>query len=57
MLDVMYDIPSNDKICTVVVTKGMIQGTDHPKLIEGVRKSEEDNTKRVKTKSVVENAS
>ncbi len=37
MLDVMYDIPSNDKINKVVVTKASIQGTESPKLLEGER--------------------
>lgn len=38
MLDVMYDLPSNDKICKVVVTKASILGSEQPKLIEGERK-------------------
>ncbi len=39
MLDVMYDIPSNDKICKVVVTKASIEGKESPQLIEGERKN------------------
>lgn len=41
MLDVMYDIPSNEKICKVVVTLDAIKGLDSPKLIEGERKKPE----------------
>ncbi|MEC7278286.1 MAG: ATP-dependent Clp protease ATP-binding subunit ClpX [Bdellovibrionota bacterium] len=37
MLDVMYDIPSNDKINKVLVTKASILGTESPKLLEGER--------------------
>ncbi|GAB4021141.1 MAG: ATP-dependent protease ATP-binding subunit ClpX [Bdellovibrio sp.] len=38
MLDVMYEIPTNDKICKVIVTKDAINGTGTPKIIEGERK-------------------
>ena len=37
MLDVMYDIPSNDKINKVVITKDSILGIESPKLLEGER--------------------
>ncbi|MCR9206107.1 MAG: ATP-dependent Clp protease ATP-binding subunit ClpX, partial [Halobacteriovoraceae bacterium] len=37
MLDVMYDIPSNEKINKVVVTQASILGTEQPKLLEGER--------------------
>lgn len=37
MLDVMYDIPSNDKINKIIVTKASILGEENPKLIEGER--------------------
>jgi len=37
MLDVMYDIPSNDKINKVLVTKDSILGLESPKLLEGER--------------------
>jgi len=37
MLDVMYDIPSNDKINKVVVTKAAILGQETPRLLEGER--------------------
>jgi ATP-dependent Clp protease ATP-binding subunit ClpX len=38
MLDVMYDIPANDKICKCVVTKASIDGEEKPKVIEGPKK-------------------
>lgn len=37
MMDIMYEIPSNDKVCKVVITHDSILGTDTPKLIEGKR--------------------
>lgn len=37
MLDVMYDIPTNDKISKVVITYESILGIRKPELIEGVR--------------------
>ena len=41
MLDVMYDIPSNEKISKVIVTKAAIEGLESPKLVEGERNSPE----------------
>jgi len=38
MLDVMYEIPTNDKICKVLITHDSILGKTSPKLIEGERK-------------------
>ncbi len=35
MLDVMYDIPSNEKVCKLVITKDSILGKELPKVIEG----------------------
>ncbi len=37
MMDIMYEVPANDKICKVVITLESILGTDQPKLIEGER--------------------
>ena len=37
MLDVMYDIPSNDKVNKIIVTKASILGEENPKLEEGER--------------------
>ncbi|MBT4790225.1 MAG: ATP-dependent Clp protease ATP-binding subunit ClpX, partial [Halobacteriovoraceae bacterium] len=39
MLDVMYEIPANDKIGKCVVTEASIKGQEQPKLIEGERKT------------------
>ncbi len=44
MLDVMYDIPSNDKIVKVIVTYDSIIGKEEPKLIEGVREKSKSTT-------------
>lgn len=52
MLDLMYDIPSNDKICKVIISKASILGTAQPTLVEGDKKSSSSNG----TKSI-ENAS
>ncbi len=37
MLDVMYEIPSNDRACKVIVTLDSILGKETPKIIEGQR--------------------
>ena len=39
MLDVMYDIPSNDKVNKVIVTHKAILGKDGPKVLEGPKKN------------------
>ncbi len=39
MLDVMYEIPGNEKIAKCIVTKAAIEGKEQPKLIEGERKT------------------
>lgn len=50
MLDVMYEIPSNEKINKCVVTKEAIEGTEKPKLLEGEKKtSEKDKKSGIKT--------
>ena len=56
MLDVMYEIPGNEKIAKCVVTKASIQGKEQPKLIEGERKVVEKEAK-VKTAKEVNTAS
>ena len=38
MLDIMYDIPSNDKISKVIITMDTIIGKSSPKVIEGPKK-------------------
>lgn len=39
MMDIMYDMPSNDKICKVVITLNSILNKESPRLIEGPRKT------------------
>ena len=39
MLDVMFDIPSNEKVNKVVVTLDSIKGVEPPKLLEGPKKN------------------
>ena len=47
MLDVMYEIPTNDKIAKCIVTKDAIQGKEQPKLIEGEKKKPEEKESKV----------
>ena len=56
MLDVMYDIPSNDKIAKVLVTHDSILGKENPKLIEGEKKFKETKS-TLKSKKDIETAS
>lgn len=58
MLDVMYDIPGNDKICKVVVTMDSILGKEAPRLIEGTKKVSvpAEGTTTFKSKKDVESA-
>ena len=52
MLDVMYEIPTNEKIAKCVVTKAAIQGKEQPKLIEGEKKKpEEKKDKKIESAS------
>lgn len=46
MLDIMYEIPSNPKICKVIVTKDSIEGKSNPETIEGERKMPEPSKKK-----------
>jgi ATP-dependent Clp protease ATP-binding subunit ClpX len=58
MLDVMYEIPGNEKIAKCVVTKAAIQGQERPKLVEGERKlPSEDKKSALGAAKDVENAS
>lgn len=59
MLDVMYDIPSNDKIGKVVVTKQSILGAESPQLIECERKysSSSQGEQSLKSEKGIESAS
>lgn len=52
MLDVMYEIPGNDKVAKCIVTKASIEGIEPPKLIEGERKKFSEPEKKS-----IENAS
>ncbi|MCP4911795.1 MAG: ATP-dependent Clp protease ATP-binding subunit ClpX [Oligoflexia bacterium] len=58
MLDVMYEVPSNDKICKVVVTKDSIQGKCSPTVIEGERKQPpaDEESSTFKSKKSIESA-
>ncbi len=38
MLEIMYEVPSNDKICKIIVTLSSIKGLEQPKLVEGEKK-------------------
>ena len=55
MLDVMYELPSNEKISKCVVTKSAILGQERPKLIEGERSKPDKPSSDSETK--IENAS
>jgi len=57
MLDVMFEIPTNDKINKVIITHESIVGAENPKLIEGERKSKEMAKPNLKTKDTIESAS
>ena len=57
MLDVMYDIPSNDKVYKVVITKESIQGISPPELIEGERKLLAEKNTTLKSHKTIETAS
>ncbi|MCO4754695.1 MAG: ATP-dependent Clp protease ATP-binding subunit ClpX [Bacteriovoracaceae bacterium] len=57
MLDVMYEIPANEKIGKCVVTKDSILGKERPKLIEGERKKTEPTKSSIKSAKDIENAS
>jgi ATP-dependent Clp protease ATP-binding subunit ClpX len=53
MLDVMYEVPSNDKVSKVIVTLDSIAGRGHPKIVEGERKvSRKPGQDEVKTKTI-----
>jgi ATP-dependent Clp protease ATP-binding subunit ClpX len=60
MLDVMYDIPANEKVCKVIVTMDSVTGRGTPKVIEGPRKapvtSSATATAAVAPKKTVESA-
>ncbi len=55
MLDVMFDIPSNEKVNKVVVTLDSIKGIESPKLLEGPKKNN-DESGDIKGKSHINSA-
>lgn len=58
MLDVMYEIPSNEKVCKVLVTKDAVLGHENPKLVEGPKKDfSKDKKTNLTSKSDIESAS
>ncbi len=59
MLDVMYDIPSNEKVNRVLITKDSISGLAAPKVFEGKRKAKAEDAKFTasSSKDKIENAS
>jgi ATP-dependent Clp protease ATP-binding subunit ClpX len=59
MLDVMYDLPANEKISKCIVTKDAITGQGRPVLEEGERRSrvEAKANSGAKTSKKIENAS
>ncbi len=58
MLDVMYEIPSNYKICKCIVTEDAIKGLERPQLVEGEKKKVEAKESESKaSKSHLESAS
>jgi ATP-dependent Clp protease ATP-binding subunit ClpX len=57
MLDVMYDLPGNEKIAKCIVTKESILGLGKPLLEEGDRKKRSEPKAGVKASKKIENAS
>lgn len=57
MLDVMYDLPGNEKIAKCIVTKEAITGEGKPILEEGDRKKRLESKSSAKSAKKIENAS
>jgi ATP-dependent Clp protease ATP-binding subunit ClpX len=57
MLDVMYEVPRNDKVCKVVVTLDSIKGITPPKVVEGTRKVGLGSQAAGRPKTSIESAS
>ncbi len=51
MLEVMFDLPSNDKVNKCIVTQASVIGEEHPKLVEGPRKERESVAANSKLKA------
>ena len=56
MLDVMYDVPSNDKVSKVIVTRASILGEEGPRVEEGPRKPKKKIEKK-NTSSIIKKGS
>jgi ATP-dependent Clp protease ATP-binding subunit ClpX len=57
MLDVMYDLPGNEKISKCIITKDSITGEGKPILEEGERKKKAESKAGAKAAKKIENAS
>ncbi len=57
MLDVMYDLPGNEKVSKCILTKESITGEGKPILEEGERKKPSDTKTGAKSAKKIENAS
>lgn len=57
MLDVMYDLPGNEKVAKCIVTKEAITGEGKPILEEGERKKRMETKAGAKSAKKIENAS
>jgi ATP-dependent Clp protease ATP-binding subunit ClpX len=57
MLDVMYDLPGNDKIAKCIITREAITGEGKPLLEEGDRKKKQEAKAGAKSAKKIENAS
>lgn len=57
MLDVMYDLPANEKVAKCIITKEAILGQGKPVLEEGDRKKKQESKAGAKSAKKIENAS
>jgi ATP-dependent Clp protease ATP-binding subunit ClpX len=57
MLDVMYDLPANEKVAKCIITKEAILGQGKPVLEEGDRKKKPESKAGAKAAKKIENAS
>ncbi len=57
MLDVMYDLPANEKVAKCIITKEAITGLGKPMLEEGDRKKRMEAKTQAKGSKKIENAS
>ena len=52
MLDVMFDLPSNDKVNKCIVTRDSVLGREHPRLEEGPKKDFGSNDSNLKSSNL-----